>query len=422
MKPLIYALCTGAAALWLGGCGSASGSSSTTDVTVERGPMLYALVSDASGQLATMQESGRYRFTREPVYPVTSMGGVIDINRNGIIDAGDLVASELKMQNPQGSAVTLVTTLAHDAQIAQMLKTDFNLSDTRLYNATPTDDSTVAAISDEVYKYCAENNVTDPATLTLQIMQGLQNRIAARIADYASGDFNATQRERYLVRQELGQQVMTQTEADDMNRRLQDGNSTAGTSELNSTLRATLAFMWNEEKMAKELYLGFYSRWSLMQFNNVATKSETQHQAAIETLLQTYDINVSDSNGETAHFSAAELQAYGSGVYADSTIQSLYDELSAQGEESAEAALEAGCRVEVIDVNDLDANIALAEAAGATDLVTTFTSLRSGSYNHYWAFDGALKQLGVTEGCCSLGADFCKTAEAYPDTRGGGGQ
>ncbi|WP_345988567.1 DUF2202 domain-containing protein [Sulfurimonas sp. HSL1-2] len=419
MKPLFYSIVAGAAALWLGGCGGTGGSA--TDVTAERGPMLYALVTDASGQQATMLSGGRYRFANDPVYPVTSRGGVIDINRNGLIDAGDLAAPELTLQTPQGRALTLVTSLAHKAQIATMLQNDFNLSTTRIFNATPSGDSAIAAISDELYKYCVEHNVSDPSTLTLKVMQSLQAQIAARIGAYASGEFNATKRERYLVKNELGLRTMTQAEADAMNRQLSERDGTPQLSELNSTLRGTLAFMWNEEKMAKELYLALHALWPHKEFYNIAMMSESQHQAAIESLLLTYDINVTDIDGDEAHYSAEELQAYAAGIFPDTGIQSLYDELYAKGAQTDQDALEAGCMVEVTDVNDLTANIALAAAAEADDLVATFTSLRKASYNHYWAFDGALKILGVTEGCCVLGGTFCKTPEEYPDTRGGGG-
>ncbi|MHC3993304.1 DUF2202 domain-containing protein [Thiomicrolovo sp. ZZH C-3] len=420
MKPLFFALCAGAAALLLGGCGSSS-DNSATDLTAERGPMLYALVTDASGQQATMLSGGRYRFANDPVYPVTSLGGVIDINRNGIIDAGDLPAPELKLQTPQGLALTLVTSLAHKAQIATMLQNDFNLSETRLYNATPSGDCAIAAISDELYKYCVEHNVSDPSSLTLKVMQSLQAQIAARIEAYSSGEFNATKRERALVKNELGLKTMTQAEADAMNRQLSEGDGTPQLSELNITLRGTLAFMWNEEKMAKELYLALHAPWPHKEFYNIAMMSESQHQAAIESLLQTYDINITDIDGEEAHYSAVELQAYDEGIFPEPAVQSLYDELYAKGVQSDRDALEAGCMVEVTDVNDLNTNIALAEAAEADDLVATFTSLRKGSYNHYWAFDSALKVLGVAEGCCVLGEAFCKTPEEYPDTRGGGG-
>jgi hypothetical protein len=80
---------------------------------------------------------------------------------------------------------------------------------------------------------------------------------------------------------------------------------------------------------------------------------------------------------------------------------------------------EVGCMVEVTDINDLNEDIEIAQ--GADDLVTTFEHLRSGSYTHYWAFDRALKTMGVADGCCILGDDFCKTAAEYPSTQGNHG-
>ncbi len=95
-------------------------------------------------------------------------------------------------------------------------------------------------------------------------------------------------------------------------------------------------------------------------------------------------------------------------------IQTLYDSLFNKGIQSSKDALEVGCIVEVTDVNDLDEYIELAEADEATDIVEAFNVLRTGSYHHYWAFDQALKNMGVEDGCCSLGGDFCKTEDEYP--------
>ncbi len=60
--------------------------------------------------------------------------------------------------------------------------------------------------------------------------------------------------------------------------------------------------------------------------------------------------------------------------------------------------LEFGCILpHVTDVNDLDEYIELAEADEATDIVEAFNVLRTGSYHHYWAFDQALKNMGVED-------------------------
>ena len=52
-------------------------------------------------------------------------------------------------------------------------------------------------------------------------------------------------------------------------------------------------------------------------------------------------------------------------------------------------------------------DITLSQNEKASDLVTVFSFLRDGSYNHYWAFDEALKGKGVSDGCCSLGTTYC---------------
>jgi len=110
-------------------------------------------------------------------------------------------------------------------------------------------------------------------------------------------------------------------------------------------------------------------------------------------------------------------QALQPGEFAIEAIQSLYDQLLEKGSLSARDALEVGCMVEVTDVNDLDEDIEIAE--GAEDVTLIFTALRSGSYNHYWAFDKALKSMGVEEGCCALGEAYCKTPDEYPASNGG---
>ncbi len=50
-----------------------------------------------------------------------------------------------------------------------------------------------------------------------------------------------------------------------------------------------LKFMWNEEKMAKDLYYSLYEMYSNLQgskvFYNIAKRSETVHQEIVEALL-----------------------------------------------------------------------------------------------------------------------------------------
>ena len=122
-------------------------------------------------------------------------------------------------------------------------------------------------------------------------------------------------------------------------------------------------------------------------------------------------MNITKYPDTEAPYSTDDLDRYGSGEYPVEPIQELYNLLYDKGIQSEKDALEVGCMVEVVDIDDLDEFIAYAEKDNATDILETFNFLRKGSYTHYWAFDNGLKNKGITEGCCSLpdalGHHFC---------------
>ena len=176
---------------------------------------------------------------------------------------------------------------------------------------------------------------------------------------------------------------------------------------LSEELVNTLSYMGNEERLAYDVYNRLYAEWGIKTFTNIANKSEIKHIQAVQDLIQKYKLN--DLN----HFTNVDLPALGymntavenmeAGTYDISKIQRLYDDLVSEGARSQIDALNVGCIVEVVDINDLDEYIHIAEASNASDVVDTFNFLRNGSYNHYWSFDKALKQRGVADGCCALG-------------------
>jgi len=176
---------------------------------------------------------------------------------------------------------------------------------------------------------------------------------------------------------------------------------------LSEELVNTLSYMGNEERLAYDVYNRLYEEWGIRQFTNIANNSEIKHIQAVQDLIQKYKLN------DSMHFTNVDLPALGyvntavenmnAGTYDISKIQKLYDDLVSMGTVSEIAALNVGCMVEVIDVNDLDEYIHIAENSNASDVVDTFNFLRNGSYNHYWAFDNGLKNRGVSDGCCALG-------------------
>ena len=183
-------------------------------------------------------------------------------------------------------------------------------------------------------------------------------------------------------------------------------------SELSQELKDAITYMYSEEGLAHDVYLNIYKIQSTVnQLENIATNSETKHIAAVNELAIKYDLNITKYPDTEAPYSTDDLDRYGSGEYPVEPIQELYNLLYDKGIQSKKDALEVGCMVEVVDIDDLDEFIAYATRDNATDILETFNFLRNGSYTHYWAFDKGLKNMGIAEGCCSipdaLGHHFC---------------
>jgi hypothetical protein len=402
-----------AIALLLSGCGGTSDDTAvagTTDITVERGPILGATVRDAKGQIGSSKGNGVYSFTN-PTYPIESFGGYIDIDRDGTISAGDVAMNRFRLRTREGNVITLATTITeNNATLAGLLEDGFSMDE--LLQTRPSLDIDNAALSDEVYRYCIENNISDSALLTDAQILTLRARIQTRKEAYNASQLDAATLEAELVN-ELGIATLTQDELTKLaSTPMQNIINAIEPTQLTLEQKATLAYMWDEERMARDIYLTLNSLTPSQTLYNIATKAETQHAAAVEGLIEKYDLNIANTTDYSGGYSADILAGYSAGEYALSEIKNLYDALYAKGSASLQDALEVGCMVEVTDINDLDRDIEI--AADAQDIVMIFENLRLGSYNHYWAFDRALKAQGVDDGCCVLGSEYCKTTQEYP--------
>ena len=417
---------TAALGLALLGCGGGSDAPSgvvagepalATDIRVERGPVLHAAVRDASGEYAMPLGNGVYRFSRTPVYPIDTLGGYIDANRNGVIDAGDVRMGSLVMSAGSGaSAVTLASTLAGNPELkARLLALGF--SEAQLLTGTPGSDRMLAALSDEVYRYAVGQGLSDVGTLTVAQFDALAPAIQARVAAYQASTASVAALEQQLVA-ELADKVdvLDAGEATGLGARSDPERQVIGlpAAALDDTQKAMLVYMWNEEKLAKDVYLALNALNPQQTLHTIATHSEAQHQSAMAALLEKYNLNLLAPLDSTLGYSQAALDAVPAGQYTLDSLQSLYNTLYSVGSASARSSLEVGCMVEVTDINDLDRDLALVSAV--PDVRTVFENLRAGSYNHYWAFDQALRSLGVATGCCSLGDAYCHPE--YPSGRG----
>lgn len=141
-----------------------------------------------------------------------------------------------------------------------------------------------------------------------------------------------------------------------------------------------LLFMREEEKLAHDVYLRLYERWGVNVFTNIA-QSEQTHTEAVLQLIQKY--NLTDPVGTN-----------GVGVFTNTVLQGLFNDLTVAGQASEIAALQVGAAIEEIDI--LDIQTQLDDYVDNQDITLVYESLMKGSRNHLRSFVSNLANRGVT--------------------------
>ena len=130
-----------------------------------------------------------------------------------------------------------------------------------------------------------------------------------------------------------------------------------------------LQFMYEEEKMARDVYAYLYKKYEMRVFGNI-TRSEQMHMSAIASLLDGASITY-NSNGKAGEFSIKQ-------------IQDLYDQLISKGDLSRKDALEVGVIVEETDIKDLQEEI---NKAKNESIKQVYKNLLTASNRHLNAFN-----------------------------------
>ena len=145
---------------------------------------------------------------------------------------------------------------------------------------------------------------------------------------------------------------------------------------------ASLIFMREEEKLARDIYIEFFEIYPDAQIFSRISDSEQKHMDAVLALLDKYGIEdpVVDEGAI--------------GIFANTDLQSLYNSLLSQGEESLIEALTVGATIEEIDIIDLMA--LLENTVDNEDITLVYSNLLKGSRNHLRMFVQNLSVNGVT--------------------------
>ncbi len=154
------------------------------------------------------------------------------------------------------------------------------------------------------------------------------------------------------------------------------GLSTSLEAVLPQQIKTDLLFMYQEEKVARDVYNVLGQKYPTEKtFANIQL-SEQQHIDAVESLCLKYGVDISKVNETVVgEFILPELQA-------------LYDALILQGNLSLTEAYKVGQAIEIKDIEDIDTRLSVTDLPA--DIRTVYENLRAGSANHLAAFN---KQL-----------------------------
>ena len=158
------------------------------------------------------------------------------------------------------------------------------------------------------------------------------------------------------------------------------GSSGSDTVQLTDEQKDELFFIYQEEKLARDVYITLGDLYADADTNTFASiqKSEQRHIDAAQGLCETYGIDLSGVNeDEVGNFVLPVLQQY-------------YDDLVAQGSISLLEAYKVGVFIEELDIDDLTHTIE--DLGMPADVINTYTNLREGSYNHLEAYQTAIER------------------------------
>lgn len=126
-----------------------------------------------------------------------------------------------------------------------------------------------------------------------------------------------------------------------------------------------LMYLREEEKLARDVYIYSYNKYGVNIFKNIS-ESEQTHINSVLTLFNKYYLEDPISEDVV-------------GVFKNSELQELYNQLVEKSDISLIEALVVGNTIEDLDIYDLELN---EERTIKTDLLDVYGSLKCGSRNH----------------------------------------
>ncbi len=156
-----------------------------------------------------------------------------------------------------------------------------------------------------------------------------------------------------------------------------NGGGSGGTATLTSEQKDHLLFIYQEEKVARDVYITLGKIYpSENTFANIQL-SEQRHMDAARNLCIKYGVNITGIDESVV------------GQFILPPLQELYNTCIYEGKKSQLNAVKIGELIEITDIKDLQE----ASVGMPTDVVNVYSNLEEGNYNHLEAFQTSIRRL-----------------------------
>jgi hypothetical protein len=137
-----------------------------------------------------------------------------------------------------------------------------------------------------------------------------------------------------------------------------------------------MLFIWEEEKVARDLYTSLYEKNNLSIFMSLM-RSEQSHMDQANAIIDKYGLSIPKNEP---------------GASQNQTLQKIHDELLAKGLQSDQDALKAAATFEEISIVDLEREISTTKTE---DIWVVYQGLLAGSRKHLRSYVADLHDLGT---------------------------
>jgi len=163
-----------------------------------------------------------------------------------------------------------------------------------------------------------------------------------------------------------------------------------------------IIFLREEEKLAHDVYVTLYQKWKVSNFDNISMSEQT-HSSAVLTLISRYGL-------------VDPVGANAVGVFKDTVLQKLYNDLIMNGFISELQAQFVGAEIEELDIADI---LRFELISDNQDLNFVLSNLKKGSRNHLRSFNGKIVSAGSSYSPKHIGLSLFNDIVNSPRETGG---